>query len=124
MSWCRARKLYHGDVEIFDFTGAYPKSNSYITTDQLQDFQTILNNFDCEIGIPTIPYQKKERLVTSEADSRIIDSTSRSIVWKNTLDECFKLVNKHFNLDLACELRFYDPEPENADKEVQDDEQL
>ena len=110
--------------EPWQFLDRQGIKNSYITTDQLQDFQTILNNFDCEIGIPTIPYQKKERLVTSEADSRIIDSTSRSIVWKNTLDECFKLVNKHFNLDLACELRFYDPEPENADKEVQDDEQL
>lgn len=80
--------------------------NSYITTDQLQDFQTILNNFDSEIGIPTIPYQKKERMVTTEADSRIIDSTSRSIVWKNTLDESFKLVNKMFDLDLSCTLRF------------------
>ena len=97
--------------------------NSYITTDQLQDFQTLLNNCDTEIGIPTIPYQKKERMVTSEADSRIIDSTSRSIVWKNTLDECFKLVNEMFDLDLSCELRFYDPE-DNEDEEVQKDEQL
>ena len=97
--------------------------NSYITTDQLQDFQTLLNNFDTEIGIPTIPYQKKERMVTSEADSRIIDSTSRSIVWKNTLDECFKLVNDMFDLDLSCELRFYDPE-DKEDEEVQKDEQL
>ena len=97
--------------------------NSYITTDQLQDFQTLLNNFDTEIGIPTIPYQKKERMVTSEADSRIIDSTSRSIVWKNTLDECFKLVNEMFDLDLSCELRFYDPE-DNEYEEVQKDEQL
>ena len=97
--------------------------NSYITTDQLQDFQTLLNNFDTEIGIPTIPYQKKERMVTSEADSRIIDSTSRSIVWKNTLDECFKLVNEMFDLDLSCELRFYDPE-DKEDEEVQKDEQL
>ena len=97
--------------------------NSYITTDQLQDFQTLLNNFDTEIGIPTIPYQKKERMVTSEADSRIIDSTSRSIVWKNTLDECFKLVNEMFDLDLSCELRFYDPE-DKEDEEVQTDEQL
>ena len=95
--------------------------NSYITTDQLQDFQTILNNFDCEIGIPTIPYQKKERLVTSEADSRIIDSTSRSIVWKNTLDESFKLVNKMFGLDLSCELRFYDPE-DAGEQEVTENE--
>ena len=97
--------------------------NSYITTDQLQDFQTLLNNFDSEIGIPTIPYQKKERMVTSEADSRIIDSTSRSIVWKNTLDECFKLVNEMFGLDLSCELRFYDPD-DKKDEEVQEDEQL
>ena len=97
--------------------------NSYITTDQLQDFQTLLNNFDSEIGIPTIPYQKKERMVTSEADSRIIDSTSRSIVWKNTLDECFKLVNDMFGLDLSCELRFYDPD-DKKDEEVQEDEQL
>ena len=97
--------------------------NSYITTDQLQDFQTLLNNFDTEIGIPTIPYQKKERMVTSEADSRIIDSTSRSIVWKNTLDECFKIVNDMYDLDLSCELRFYDPE-DNEDEEVQKDEQL
>lgn len=97
--------------------------NSYITTDQLQDFQTLLNNFDSEIGIPTIPYQKKERMVTSEADSRIIDSTSRSIVWKNTLDESFKLVNEMFDLDLSCELRFYDPE-DKEDEEVQKDEQL
>ena len=98
--------------------------NSYITTDQLQDFQTILNNFDCEIGIPTIPYQKKERLVTSEADSRVIDSTSRSIVWKNTLDESFKLVNQMFGLDLSCELRFYDPEEPKEEQEVTEDEQL
>lgn len=97
--------------------------NSYITTDQLQDFQTLLNNFDSEIGIPTIPYQKKERMVTSEADSRIIDSTSRSIVWKNTLDQCFKLVNEMFDLDLSCELRFYDPE-DTEDEEVQKDEQF
>lgn len=99
--------------------------NSYITTDQLLDFQTILNNFDAEIGIPTIPYQKKERMVTTEADSRVIDSTSRSIIWKNTLDESFKLVNAMFEgLDLSCELRFAEPEdaPEESKEEVPDNE--
>lgn len=113
----------HTKKEPWQFLERTNIKNSYITTDQLQDFQTILNNFDSEIGIPTIPYQKKERMVTSEADSRIIDSTSRSIVWKNTLDECFKLVNEMFDLNLSCELRFYDPE-DNEDKEVQKDEQL
>lgn len=83
--------------------------DAYLTTDQLQDFQTVLNNFDCEIGIPTIPYQKKERLVTTEADSRVIDSTSRSVVWKETLDNSLGQVNEMFGLNLSCELRF-DPE--------------
>lgn len=99
--------------------------NSYITTDQLQDFQTIMNAFDNEIGIPTVPYQKKERMVTSEAESRMVDSTSRSIVWKNTLDESFKKVNAMFGLSLSCELRF-DPDKleEEPEQEVEKDEQL
>lgn len=68
---------------------------SYLTTEQLQDFQTLLNNFDTEIGIPNLPYQKKERLVTAEAESKNIDSVSRSIVWFETLQssliECRKM---------------------------------
>lgn len=95
--------------EPWQFLERQSIKNSYITSDLLMDTQTILNDFDCQIGIPTVPYQKKERMVTSEAESRIIDSTSRSIVWKKTLDECFKLVNAHFGLDLSCELRF-DPD--------------
>ena len=96
--------------------------NSYITTDQLQDFQTILNNFDTEIGIPTIPYQKKERMVTTEASSKELDSTSRSIVWKKTLEESFKEVNAMFGLNLSCSLRF-DPD-QVPETEVIDNEQL
>jgi len=79
---------------------------SYITTDQLMDFQTILNNFDTEIGIPVIPYQKKERMVTSEADSKIIDSTSRSVLWFETLTSSIGLVNSHFGSELSVKMRF------------------
>lgn len=58
---------------------------AYLTTDQLLDFQTILNNFDNEIGIPTLPYQKKERMVADEATMRIYDGCARSLTWFNTL---------------------------------------
>ena len=95
--------------------------NSYLTTDQLADMQTILRDFDSQIGIPTIPYQKKERMVTSEAESKIIDSTSRSIVWKNTLDNCFIKVNNMFGTSLSCELRF-DPNSLIEEKEVNENE--
>ena len=94
---------------------------SYITTDLLKDFQTVLNNFDTEIGIPTIPYQKNERMVTSEADSKELDSTSRSIVWRNTLTESFKEINNHFGLDLSCTLRF-DPDEQPTTEKAGGDE--
>ena len=95
---------------------------SYITTELLNDFQTIINNFDCEIGIPTIPYQKKERLVTSEADSKVIDSISRVTVWMETLNDSLALVNKKYNLDISVKLRF-DPEAAlQEESEVSEDE--
>ena len=81
--------------------------NNYITTDLLQDFQTILNDFDREIGIPTIPYQKKERLVQSEAESTQIDAKARSIVWIDTLDSSIKEVKQLFpDIKLSAKLRY------------------
>lgn len=90
---------------------------SYLTDQQLQDMQTILNNFDAEIGIPTIPYTKKERMVTSEAESRIIDSTSRSIVWYDCLSESMKEVNQMFGLNLSCKLRYQDEQTGGLENE-------
>ena len=84
--------------------------SSYLTTDQLMDFQTLLNNFDTEIGIPVLPYQKKERMVTSEAESKIIDATSRSIVWYETLKASTDRVKILYpDITLSVSLR-YDPD--------------
>ncbi len=95
--------------------------NSYITTDLLMDYHTIMNDFDTEIGIPVLPYQKKERMVTSEAESKIMDATSRSVVWYETLKESMEKVNKRFpELKLTVELR-HDPEEASEAKEVQED---
>lgn len=79
---------------------------SYLTTDQLMDFQTLLNNFDTEIGIPVLPYQKKERMVTSEAESKVIDATSRSVVWLETLESSLKLINNKFDKNITVKLRY------------------
>ena len=59
---------------------------NYITDKQLIDFQTILNAFDAEIGINTVPYQKAERFVSAEANSRAVDSQARII----TAIECLQ----------------------------------
>ena len=83
---------------------------SYITTDLLRDFQTLINDFDTEIGIPTIPYEKKERLVTDEANSKIIDATSRSVIWYETLKNSFEIANEFLEFTgenkLDVELRY------------------
>lgn len=83
---------------------------SYIVTDLLQDFQTIINDFDTEVGIPTLPYQKKERMVTDEATSKQIDATSRSIVWYETLKNSFEIANDFMDFPegdrLEVELRY------------------
>lgn len=88
--------------------------SSYIITDLLKDFQTILNNFDCEVGIPTIPYEKKERMVTSEAESRQIDSTARSVIWFDELTRTMEICNEFLGFTdsdkLSVELRYNNEE--------------
>ena len=79
---------------------------SYITTDLLMDRSTLLSSFDAEIGIRSLPYNKKERLVTAEAESREQDSTARLMVWKATLDSSLKLVNEMFGTDIKVELTY------------------
>ena len=79
---------------------------SYLTTDQLMDRSTLLSSFDAEIGIRSLPYNKKERLVTAEAESREQDSTARLMVWKATLDSSIELVNKMFGTSIKAVLTY------------------
>lgn len=90
----------------FQFLERKNLKESYLTSDQLRDFQTIINNFDAEIGIPTIPYEKKERMVSNEADSRMIDSVSRLTIWHNTLKASIKEVKTLYpDIPLSVEIR-------------------
>lgn len=107
-------KLLNDDTDQTEPWQFWERKNlkeSYLTTDQLQDEQTILNNFDAEIGIPALPYQKKERLITTEADTKSLDSVSRASVWIDTLTESLKEVNSMFGCNLSVKLRF-DPQQE------------
>lgn len=93
--------------------------DSYLTTEQLQDFQTIINSFDAEIGIPTIPYQKKERMVTSEADSRQNDSKARATIWIECLQSSADKVKKLYpDITLNFKLRY---EQEEEDEQLKTD---
>ena len=80
--------------------------NSYLTTDMLMDRSTLLSSFDAEIGITSLPYNKKERLVTAEAESRENDATARLMVWKATLDSSLELINNMFGTSITAELAY------------------
>lgn len=91
--------------------------NTYIGTELLQDFATILNEFDTEIGIPTLPYQKKERMVTDEAESKTEDATSRSKVWVKTMNGCFKDINKLLKTNMKAVHNYENVESDSSDSE-------
>lgn len=79
----------------------------YITDKQLQDFQGVLNEFDAEIGIPGLPYQKKERMVAQEATMRTYDGCARSQTWIKTLTSSITEVKKLYpDITLDAKLHY------------------
>lgn len=90
--------------------------DSYLTPMQLADFQTLLHNFDTEIGIPTLPIEKKERMIVDEANMRSLDATSRSKIWVETFNESAEVVNAMYGLNLSAKLN-YDVERIDSDGE-------
>lgn len=95
---------------------------NYLTTMQLADFNTILHNFDKEIGIPTIPVEKKERMITDEAQSTAIDAISRSEIWLETLESSLNIVNTKYNLNITAE-RHFKTEEVSEDESGKDNDQ-
>lgn len=78
-------------------------AKNYILTSQLADLQTILNQFYCEIGLP-VAVEKKERLVTSEADFAAAQSQARIACWATTLRESLELINEKYGTDIQIEI--------------------
>ena len=93
---------------------------SYLTTDQLADFRTLLHNFDTEIGIPTLPIEKKERMIDAEANALETDAIARSTIWMNTINESAKAVNSMFGLSISAELTYKEGGDENGNVENDD----
>lgn len=92
---------------------------NYILTDLIADQQSILRNFDTEIGIPSVPYQKKERMVADEANSQRIDSQARANEWIECLNDSAELVNALYGTNISAKLHF----DEMIDKAVFDEDE-
>ena len=78
----------------------------YILTDLLNDFNTLIKNFDQTVGIPNID-TKRERLVTSEAEAKMLDSKAQSIVWFDTMiNSIDKIKDLYPEINLNVKLRY------------------
>ena len=92
--------------EPWQFIELQKLKENYVTDKQLIDLQTILNAFDAEIGINTVPYQKAERFVSAEAQSRQNDSQARIITAIECLQSSIKEIKKLYpDITLNFELR-------------------
>lgn len=87
----------------------------YVLDQLMRERDSILNSFNIEIGIPTLPYQKAERMVSSEAESKTTESLSRCTTWINTLNSCFDIINKHYNKNMSAELTFQKGDADGKD---------
>ena len=101
----------------FQFLQRENLKQSYLTTDQLLDLHTILSDFDSEIGIPTVPYQKKERETEYESKSKVADGMARSLVWKRCIESSLVNVRKLYpDLQIGYRLRW--EVDDNVDNEI------
>lgn len=77
-------------------------TKTYIVSELLDDMQKILNSFYVEIGLP-VSIEKKERVITSEADFASAQSQARIATWVNTLNESLKVINEKYNTNIEVE---------------------
>lgn len=104
------------DPTPFQFLERKDIKNSYIVDMLLKDIQNIIMEFDSEVGLPTVPYQKKERMVTDEANMKVKDGQARYESWFENLSDTIEVVNNHFGSSIKVEKR-YDTELEVMDNE-------
>lgn len=99
------------DKKLYDDNGnlnvqLFQQSDVYNMGDRLADFRKILNMFDTEVGIPSVNYEKKERMVVDEVNANNVETESLSDIWLETLTDSINKVNDFTGLTLAVTKRY------------------
>ena len=80
----------------------------YVADMTLEAYDTILHQFDEEVGIPSLrgaAGNKKERLLTDEIHRNDSATTARASVWLDCLNQSLERVNSMFGLSLSVKMR-------------------
>ena len=81
-------------------------ASQYVSDKLLADIDTILMQFDKEIGIAAVG-EKKERMLTDEIAMQNEDACARSSTWFENLSDSFDLVNDLFpELNLSFTMKY------------------
>ena len=81
-------------------------ASQYISDKLLADIETILQQFDKEVGIAAVG-EKKERMLTDEISMQNEDACARSTTWFENLSDSFDLVNELFpDLGLSFTMKY------------------
>lgn len=80
-------------------------TNTYIVDKLLVDMRKVISNFDMEMGIPTVNTEKKERLISDEANSNNSETTLRINYIIDRLKKECKKCKKLFGVDIDINLK-------------------
>lgn len=81
-------------------------ASQYVSDKLLADIDTILMQFDREIGIAAVG-EKKERMLTDEVELQQDDSCARASTWFESLSDSFDMVNELFpDLNLTFSMKY------------------
>ena len=82
----KADKAAGGEDPIV-FTPVQDVAGNYILDKLIADEASLLTAFDADVGIPTVPYAKKERMTQFEGESRISDASAQLITMQMIVDD-------------------------------------
>ena len=93
---------------------------SYIASDILLDMQKWIDLFNSEIGIPNANTEKRERMLVDEVNANNVETKSKVVIWKETLEDGLKDINDMFGFNISVKLRFEESEVRDYDDAIDD----
>lgn len=81
---------------------------NFIAPELIDVFEKLLDEFDTEVGIPSVGSDKKERLTVNETVKNDVESVTRLTTWLESLQQGINVANRLYpNLNLSINIKEY-----------------